>query len=137
MFQTVPAILLPHEHCSAKTVFMRITFRQDAFLQFSFPTNIAPPKRSSCGSHSGKMPSCNSPSKRKYSAGRRTAFHLEGATKLLHLPTEYPTQHTQGVVELEGELQEAFIGKKLLIKKLSLGENCYLCWQSSHLRRWI
>ena len=40
------------------------------FLQFSFPTNIAPPKRSSCGSHSGKMPSCKSPSKRKYSAGR-------------------------------------------------------------------
>ena len=153
-------------------------------------------RRLSSGSPPDYSPSCKSPSKRRYSAGRRIAFHLEGATKLLHLPTEYLTQRTravvtwkvfcgsrcvarcfakqilftvlqftfqrkilcraqsrlplgrcnkiaapsnriphtahQGVVGLEGVLQEVFIGKKLLINELSLGENYYLCWRSSH-----
>ena len=111
MFQTVPAILLPHEHCSAKTVFMRITFRQDAFLQFTFQKKIL----------------CRALNR----------LPLRRCNKIAAPSNRIPHIAHQEVVALEGELQEAFIGKKLLIKKLSLGENCYLCWQSSHLRRWI
>ena len=100
-----------HEHCSAKTVFIRITFRQDAFLQFTFQKKIL----------------CRALNR----------LPLGRCNKIAAPSNRIPHTAHQEVVALEGELQEAFIGKKLLIKKLSLGENCYLCWQSSHLRRWI
>ena len=111
MFQTIPAILLPDEYCSAKTAFVRITFRRDAFLQFTFQKKIL----------------CRA----------QNRLPLGRCNKIAAPSNRIPHTAQQEVVGLEGELQEAFIGKKLLINELSLGENYYLCWQSSHLRRWI